>query len=213
MKQISQVRIAIHNAKAHELRTRQFAGQLRRNRKRTHRLIRSSADHPLDSLMSFVTDYVELVPTTMEYFAQHGKLAETQPIDPFIQTALGYFFTPSILVTREAGLNSALVSAYQAHRLFEEMCNAEPTLAKREACRIETVQANLVAHYLIGEPFANEMDEAVEATSERLMREMASQTLVSASFLRLHRSQWWWLWQRWRTLFRANHIQFRWAYR
>jgi len=117
-----------------------------------------AADH---RLLAFITEYIELVPATLACVAASAQEAGLEFLFmPFLQKACGYFLQPSLPITRNAGLDGLMVRAYQCHRLIEELYENNLSLRNNDACKLELTPAGLIVHHLIGEPYANELDQA-----------------------------------------------------
>ncbi len=112
-------------------------------------------------LLGFITEYIELVPATLSCIGASAREAGLELLfQPFLLTASDYFLRPSLAITRNAGLDSLMVRAYQCHRLIEELYENNLSLRSNDACKLELTPAGLIVHHLIGEPFANELDQA-----------------------------------------------------
>ena len=79
---------------------------------------------------------------------------------------------------------------------------------------IRTTQANLLAHHLIGEPFANELDESILITVRQLMSSPNYYDLNLAVFAEeIRETTGAWMHDYWETLLTRNHIIFSFSYR
>ncbi len=124
---------------------------------------RASLDH-------FVIGYIEMAPRMLFWIRECAEQAGLAPLfAAFLETAIGYFTTPRLPQIQHTGIEGLLVKAYQAHRLIEEMLDQNRSLARRIDCLDEATHASLLVHTLIGEPFANELDQACELTMATIM--------------------------------------------
>jgi hypothetical protein len=69
------------------------------------------------------------------------------------------------------GLDSLLDEAYLAHRLVEEVNDLYIKHFGRPLIPSNTTVASLIAHQLIGETFANQLDEAVHHAVDELLND------------------------------------------
>jgi hypothetical protein len=69
------------------------------------------------------------------------------------------------------GLDSLLDEAYLAHRLVEEVNDLYIKHFGQPLIPLDMTVANLIAHQLIGEEFANQLDEAVHHAVDEMLNE------------------------------------------
>ncbi len=82
--------------------------------------------------------------------------------------------------------------AYLAHRLLEEINDRFMMRAGMPLIPMDTAMSNLIVHALIGEPFANELDEAVQHTVERTMlKESVYESPAFKAFIEAHKDTRW----------------------
>jgi hypothetical protein len=128
-----------------------------------HPSVNLPSSDPEGSLDRFVVRYIDLAPKMLHCISECACLSGIQSlIDPFLRVSVGYFTSPPLPIMQHTGLDGLFVKAYQTHRLIEELYDNNRSLARRADYAMETTQANLLAHHLIGEPFANELDNACE---------------------------------------------------
>ncbi|ABC26967.1 conserved hypothetical protein [Hahella chejuensis KCTC 2396] len=160
----------INQAKAAELKTQNYAKWLRQQLDSLHRVIELNGSQPVEDLIHFVIDYIELAPRLVECVAHCAAASRTEKLfAPFIEKTIHYFAHPSVLVLRHTGLDCLLIMAYQSHRLVEEVYENNRSLRNSPICDLQATQANLLAHHLIGEPFANELDQATHLTVRQMV--------------------------------------------
>jgi len=92
-------------------------------------------------------------------------------ISPVLKVAEQFFLTPPAVIEGHDGLDALLDEAYLAHRLVEEVNDRYIAHFGQPLIPLDTTVANLVAHQLIGEPFANQLDEAVHQAAESMLEE------------------------------------------
>ncbi|MAM00490.1 hypothetical protein [Hydrocarboniclastica marina] len=138
---------------------------------------------PVSCLVRFVEDYVELAPQLLECIqTSAAKIGRAALFSPFLDAAYGAFSRPSILLARFDGLDALLVKAYLCHRLMEEMHENNRSIRNANLVNSGAAHANILAHHLIGEPFANELDNATLITVHQLMSSPAYYDLNLAKF-------------------------------
>lgn len=159
------LRELINKALNHETNTGQLATQLEAKLKAIHPSIRLPEASPLAALIGFVTAYIEEVPQVIDAATQVAREAGIDDrIKPVLKVAEQFFLQPPELMSGHEGLDGLLDEAYLAHRLVEEVNDLYITHLGQPLIPLDTTVANLVAHQLIGEPFANQLDEAVHHT-------------------------------------------------
>ena len=132
-------------------------------------LIRASS---AEQLVEFVSRYVQHVPIFMQAIMDLAEQAGIEQfLSPVIAVAEGFFQQPPLQNQQHSGLSLLLDEAYLAHRLFEEINDIYLHFSGHTLLPLDTSQANLFVHSLIGEPFANELDAAVLSTIEQLNRD------------------------------------------
>jgi hypothetical protein len=163
------LRQLIDRAHQHEARTSQLAGQLDAHLERLHPAIRLPIQNPKGVLGRFVAAYIAQVPELLEAADAVAQQVGIQAqIKPVLKIAEAYFLQPPELLNAHDGLDGLLDEAYLAHRLVEEMNDRYIAQFGQPLIPLDTTVANLIAHQLIGEPFANQLDEAVHHSIEEL---------------------------------------------
>lgn len=166
------LREQIERAHAHEEATGQLRLQLERQLPALHPSITFESSDPKDALVAFVSAYIEQVPDLIDAAATVAREAgiESQ-IKPVLQIAEDYFFTPPHIMHGHEGLDCLLDEAYLAHRLVEEVNDLYIRHFSQPLIPLDTTVANLIAHQLIGESFANQLDEVVHHSVDNLLDE------------------------------------------
>ncbi|MNQ64922.1 hypothetical protein D3C85_793620 [compost metagenome] len=119
-------------------------------------------------------------------------------IRPVLKVAEQFFLQPPALMEGHNGLEGLLDEAYLAHRLVEEVNDRYIVHFSQPLIPLDTTVANLIAHHLIGEPFANQLDEAVHLAVEGLLdEEVFSLPSAQAYRQRLHDPKVEEAWKRW----------------
>ncbi len=205
----------IQAAKDEEVRTGRYVSLLREKLPQLHLNIGIHDDNPINCLFKFSVEYIEMAPRLIECVEACAREAdETDLFEPFIATATSYFIHPSAIFSRYAGLDGMMMKAYLCHRLMEEMYDNNKSIRNSNLVDVETTQANLLAHHLIGEPFANELDQATLITMFKLAGSPNYYDLDLNPFVMQakHRA-WEWMHDYWQGLLERNHIQFHFSLR
>lgn len=167
-------------------------------------------DHPATSLFQFAVEYIEMAPRLIECVDACAKEAGSAGLfQPFVDAATGYFTQPSVLLVRYDGLDGLLIRAYLCHRLMEEMHDNNRSIRAGELIDLEATRANLLAHELIGEPFANELDDAITVTVLQIAGTPDYFNLDLDPFIdQVNNRAWDWMRHYWENLLERNHIRF-----
>ncbi|CDF81457.1 hypothetical protein PKB_0078 [Pseudomonas knackmussii B13] len=159
---------------AHELETRNghLARLIQTQMNSLHPSINLSGEDAAGVLTRFVHAYVEQVPEFLEAAANVARDAGIEDrIKPVLKVAEQFFLTPPSLLDGHDGLDALLDEAYLAHRLVEEVNDRYIAHFGQPLIPLDTTVANVVAHQLIGEPFANQLDEAVHQAAKSMLEE------------------------------------------
>jgi len=203
------LRELIHRAHQHEAASGQLSRQLEAQLTRLHPAIRLPSVDTLGVLTRFVSAYIEQVPDVLEAANQVAREAGIEAqIKPVLKVAEQFFLQPPALMNGHDGLDGLLDEAYLAHRLVEEVNDRYITHLGKPLIPLDTTVANLIAHQLIGEPFANQLDEAVHHAVDGMLDEASfSQGSVRLYRMRLNDPQTEAAWQRWPCLSRQLGVE------
>lgn len=203
------LRELIHRAHQHEATSNQLSRQLEAQLGRLHPAIRLPDADTLGVLTRFVAAYVEQVPDVLEAANQVAREAGIEAqIKPVLKVAEQFFLQPPAMMDGHDGLDGLLDEAYLAHRLVEEVNDRYITHLGQPLIPLDTTVANLIAHQLIGEPFANQLDEAVHHAVDGMLDEASfSQGSVRLYRERLSDPQTEAAWQRWPCLSRQLGVE------
>ena len=166
------IRDTIEMAKRQEQKSGNLAGLFAKYiQNRIHLAIRLPAEGGVDCLVGFVTSYVEHVPQLLDAANAITKEAKIEEYSqPFLQLAEDFFLKPPEILAEHVGLEELMDEAYLAHRLMEEINDHFMLRASIPLIPVNMTISNLIVHSLIGEPFANELDEAVYYTMNIAMK-------------------------------------------
>lgn len=193
------LRDLIQRALEHENSSQQLRRQLESQLARLHPAIRLPERDALGALTAFVVAYVEQVPDVLVAANQVAREAGIEDqVKPVLKVAEEFFLQPPALMAGHEGLDGLLDEAYLAHRLVEEVNDRYIAHLGQPLIPLDTTVANLIAHQLIGEPFANQLDKAVHhAVDGMLPADAFEQASVDAYRQRLASPQTAEAWKRW----------------
>ena len=166
------LREQILRAQQHEAETGLLARHLAVQLPHLHATI-ELADEDRNSVMTrFVSAYIEQVPDLLDAANDVAREAgiESQ-IKPVLKIAEQFFAQPPALINGHIGLEGLLDEAYLAHRLVEEVNDLYIKHFQQPLIPLDTTVANLIAHQLIGEQFANQLDEAVHHAVDEMLND------------------------------------------
>jgi hypothetical protein len=164
------LRQLIDRAHQHETATGQLAKQLDTQLERLHPAIRLPVEDAQGVLARFVAAYIAQVPDLLDAAQAVAVDAGIEAqIKPVLKIAEDYFLQPPALINGHDGLDGLLDEAYLAHRLIEEVNDLYIGQFGQPLIPLDTTVANLIAHQLIGEDFANQLDAAVHQTVEDML--------------------------------------------
>ncbi|OEY66158.1 hypothetical protein [Marinobacter sp. X15-166B] len=200
----------IDRARRKEARSGLFLQQLRDKATTLPSTIEFDGYQPATCLFQFAVEYIEMAPRLIECVEACAREAgKLWLFAPFIETATRYFTQPSAALASNEGLDGLLIRAYLCHRLMEEMYENNYSTRRSQLVDIEVTQANLLAHELIGEPFANELDEASMVTATQIAGTPDYYRLNLDPFVEQARhAAWGWMRDYWEHLLVRNHIRF-----
>lgn len=164
------LREQIQRAHQHEAKTGQLTQQLEQQLPHLHRAIQLPEGDAQGVLTRFVAAYIEQVPDLLDAANEVAREAgiESQ-IKPALKIAEAYFTQPPTIMDGHVGLDCLLDEAYLAHRLVEEVNDLYIKHFQQPLIPLDTTVANLIAHQLIGEEFANQLDEVVHHSVENML--------------------------------------------
>jgi hypothetical protein len=163
------IRQAIAAAKAHEKTTGQLARLLKARASCLHHAIQLPPQNIVPALLNFILHYIDQVP---EFIDAIDSIAnECNIIDytePVITIAKEFFMQPPNLIDGHEGLNALMDESYLAHRLIEEVNDRFMSCYNTPLVPMDMTRSNLIIHHLVGEPFANQLDQAVHLITDNL---------------------------------------------
>lgn len=164
------LREQITRAQEHETRTGQLSRLLELQLPHLHPAILLPEADAQGALTRFVVAYIEQVPDLLD--AAHGVALQAgieARIKPVLKIAEQFFNAPPALMDGHEGLDGLLDEAYLAHRLVEEVNDLYIAHLGQPLIPVSTTVASVIAHQLIGEVFANQLDEVVHHAIEQML--------------------------------------------
>ena len=164
------LREQIQTAQQHEKDTGLLTRQLESKLPHLHPSIQLPEADANGVLTRFVAAYIDEVPDLLDAANEVAREAgiESQ-IKPVLKIAEQYFLQPPAIMAGHVGLDSLLDEAYLAHRFVEEVNDLYIKHFGQPLIPLDMTVANLIAHQLIGEEFANQLDEAVHHTVDKML--------------------------------------------
>lgn len=192
-----------------------FRQQMAEKLTELHPVIGINDADPVSCLVSFVEQYVEMAPRLVECVETSAQQIRRETLfAPFLAAALHAFERPSALLAQYDGMDGLLIKAYLCHRLIEEMYENNRSIRNANLINSQPTQSNLLAHHLIGEPFANELDSSIFITVRDLMSSPSYYELNLVEFANEVREiAAIWMRDYWENLLTRNHIAFKFSYR
>ncbi len=203
------LREQILRAHQHEASTGQLTRQLESQLPHLHPAIQVPDVDAQGVMTRFVAAYIDQVPDLLDAANEVAREAgiESQ-IKPVLKIAEHFFIQPPAIMAGHEGLDSLLDEAYLAHRLVEEINDLYIKHFGLPLIPLDTTVANLIAHQLIGEAFANQLDEAVHhAIDEMLNEESFALESVESYRERLNSPDTQAAWKRWPCLSRQLGVE------
>jgi hypothetical protein len=166
------LREQIKSAHQHEAETGRLAKLLAEQLPHLHPAIHLPDSDAEGVLVRFVSAYIDQVPDLLD--AAHEVAQEAgidSQIKPVLKIAEAYFTAPPSALDGHEGLDCLLDEAYLANRLVEEVNDLYIKHMGQPLIPLDTTVANLIAHHLIGETFANELDEVVHHSVDNMLND------------------------------------------
>jgi hypothetical protein len=189
---LTRIRQLIENAKQHELASPQLNRLLQARAQHLHEAIKLPHTEAEQLLAEFVVRYIAQVPEFIEAISEITQEAGIfDGILPLLNIASDYFLAPPDIIGNHSQLEALLDEAYLAHRLLEEVNDRFIGYCGIPLAPMDMTRANVIAHELIGEPYANELDQAVLFSAELLLNQYSFAGESFKHYIALHKSRGW----------------------
>lgn len=118
----------------------------------------------IERYVDMANDVVIILDRLVEELGISGKVQDQ------ITTAKGFLEIPASIVSRDQVLEATMYQAYLAWRLVEELNDVVHVQCGTRLISLDVTTSNLIVHHIIGEPFANQLDAAIQNHIDRLAR-------------------------------------------
>lgn len=157
-----------------------------------HTAIKLPEDQATKGLADFILRYIKHVPDFIDAIRTMAQEAGIyHEVEPLLKIASDYFLSPPSIIDPHSQLEALLDEAYLAHRLLEEVNDRFMAKSGIPLAPMDMTVANVIAHELIGEPFANELDQAVLFSAELLLNEHKFEGKNFSTYIDTHKTQGW----------------------
>jgi hypothetical protein len=95
-----------------------------------------------------------------------------------VVTAKEFLDAPVEVVSDEENLEAHMYQAYLAHRLLEELNDVLNASYHCPVIPVDMTRSNLIVHHIIGEPFANQIDGAIQLLNDKLVKAINGDKVV-----------------------------------
>jgi hypothetical protein len=189
---IASIRALIHAAKQHDSASAQLSQLLVARVSHLHEAIKLPPEQAGALISAFIARYIAQVPEFIDAISEMAKEAGIfEGVAPLLHIASDYFLTPLDIIGNHNQLESLLDEAYLAHRLLEEVNDRFIGYCGIPLAPMDMTRANVVAHELIGEPFANELDQAVLFSAELLLDQSSFSGENFQRYIATHKNRGW----------------------
>lgn len=189
---LNPIRRLIRQAQLEDAHSSQLLAFVERRRRALHAAIKLPPEQASARLAEFVQRYVCHVPDFIEAVSSMAREAGiAAEVEPLLKIASDYFLSPPSLVNGQSQLEALLDEAYLAHRLLEEVNDRFMAQSGIPLAPMDMTMPNIIAHELIGEPFANELDQAVLFSAELLLNEHRLDGENLRRYVHRHREEGW----------------------
>lgn len=209
---VQAIRSLIKETKKTESLNRHLHWQICDQMKSLHHTIELPEENACDTVITFVVDYIDHVPDFIDALYQSSNEAGVQNfIVPFLNIIEENFL--SLITQREplTGLDVLLDKAYFAYRLIEEVNDQYFLKTGTVLIPIDITWSNLIIHSILGEPFANDLNQIIEKTVKHMMssRYIHNKKLFETFTNRQNTEKWIEFWTHWDGLSPKKDIELR----
>ncbi|MCH8551734.1 MAG: hypothetical protein LAT62_07350 [Natronospirillum sp.] len=142
--------------------------EARPDRERVYRRQAEKLNTDATSLYAYVCRYIEQLPVSLRTAEASAREGGLEPLIMPVTRAVENFFNSKCELSEEGGLLALLDRAYLGHRLLEELNDHLHVRLGRFILHIDMTEANMLAHQLIGEPYASELEGVVRQSLDML---------------------------------------------
>lgn len=162
----------IQKSVAQEQETGQLHQVLQQRMETVESIVQLPELEALERLYEFVIRYIEQVPQMLEDL-HHGAVEAglLNYVSPILEVVEGFFMAPPEELNKESGLAALMDEAFLAHRLFEEVNDTYIMRVGQPMIPFDMTMSNVIIHTLIGEPFANDLEQVVLVAAKGIFGE------------------------------------------
>ncbi len=194
---VSTLRSIIDNAIIHENKTQLLHRHLQSMIKTLPSHLYLQQDNELESLQGFAHQYISHVPEFLQ--ALKASVWHRRPRVSIFKSGRGIFFVPPIPAQRSHGFNGLI---------FEEVNDRYISAVGLPLIPWDMTLANVVAHQLVGEELANQLDERVHLTVNKMMSaEHKYESVRFKKYVEQEQGNLTTIWQDWPCLSKASGIE------
>jgi hypothetical protein len=162
----------IQKSVAEEQQTGQLHQLLQQRLETVERIVQLPEVEALERLYEFVIRYIQQVPQMLEDLHQGAVEAGLlHYVSPILEVVEGFFMAPPKELNKEGGLAALMDEAFLAHRLFEEVNDTYIMRVGQPMIPFDMTMSNVIVHSLIGEPYANELEQVVMIAAKGIFGE------------------------------------------
>ena len=156
-----------------------LATRLKERSTHLHHSIRVSDRNSCAALASFIARYVALAPDFVAAFETFLSAADIDGVmAQQIATAREFLDTPIRSTSSEQQLEAEMYQAYLAHRVMDELNDVLKASYGCPIMPLDMFRSNLIIHHIIGEPFANHLDQVIELLSGKLISALPNEPSI-----------------------------------
>lgn len=162
----------IQKSVAQEQKTGQLHQVLQQRIETVESIVQLPELEALERLYEFVIRYIEQVPQMLEDL-HHGAVEAglLNYVSPILEVVEGFFMAPPKELNEVSGLAALMDEAFLAHRLFEEVNDTYIMRVGQPMIPFDMTMSNVIVHTLIGEPFANDLEQIVTIAAKGIFGE------------------------------------------
>lgn len=162
----------IQKSVTEEQQTGELHQLLQQRLETVERIVQLPEIEALERLYEFVIRYIQQVPQMLEDLHQGAVEAGLlNYVSPILEVVEGFFMAPPKELNSDSGLAALMDEAFLAHRLFEEVNDTYIMRVGQPMIPFDMTMSNVIVHSLIGEPYANDLEQVVMVATKGIFGE------------------------------------------
>ena len=162
----------IQKSVTEEQQTGELHQLLQQRLETVERIVQLPEIEALERLYEFVIRYIQQVPQMLEDLHQGAVEAGLlNYVSPILEVDEGFFMAPPKELNSDSGLVALMDEAFLAHRLFEEVNDTYIMRVGQPMIPFDMTMSNVIVHSLIGEPYANDLEQVVMVATKGIFGE------------------------------------------